>query len=134
MAMTTPTGGTPAAWLEDPTHHYQYRYWDGSAWTDQVASNGTVSTDALSANGTSDPRVALYDRLQQALSTYDQLLQDFQAQRIDEATFQRQAFQTGLVTFDDEAWILDLPNHKWHRYDGLELIDVVLPTDNGSEG
>ena len=35
----------PAAWLSDPTGRHQYRYWNGTAWTDQVADNQVTSTD-----------------------------------------------------------------------------------------
>jgi hypothetical protein len=35
----------PAGWLADPLGRYQYRYWDGLVWTDQVSTNGTHETD-----------------------------------------------------------------------------------------
>lgn len=35
----------PAGWLPDPHHRFEHRWWDGSAWTDRVASNGVESTD-----------------------------------------------------------------------------------------
>jgi uncharacterized RDD family membrane protein YckC len=35
----------PPRWAADPTGRHQYRYWDGSGWTDQVSDNGSVSTD-----------------------------------------------------------------------------------------
>ena len=53
-----PAGGAPAAggtaapaggWHPDPTGRHQQRWWDGSAWTDQVADNGAVSTDPAGA-------------------------------------------------------------------------------------
>lgn len=37
---------TPAGWFEDPSGLFEHRYWNGSEWTDQVASMGVVSTDA----------------------------------------------------------------------------------------
>jgi hypothetical protein len=52
-------GGTPAAqpvaaaaasgggWHPDPTGRHQHRWYDGSAWTDQVADNGANSTDPI---------------------------------------------------------------------------------------
>jgi hypothetical protein len=47
---TTPT--TPAAagpgspgWAADPFGRHQWRYWDGTRWTDQVADGSTQSTD-----------------------------------------------------------------------------------------
>jgi hypothetical protein len=37
----------PAGWLADPLGRFQYRYWDGLVWTDQVSTNGTHETDPL---------------------------------------------------------------------------------------
>ncbi|MGH9229768.1 MAG: DUF2510 domain-containing protein [Acidimicrobiales bacterium] len=34
-------------WLPDPTRRHQYRYWDGTRWSDDVADGGVASTDAL---------------------------------------------------------------------------------------
>lgn len=54
-AGTPAAGGAPAAaapaggWHPDPTGRHQQRWWDGSAWTDQVADNGAVSTDPAGA-------------------------------------------------------------------------------------
>jgi hypothetical protein len=39
----------PADWYADPLARHQYRYWDGSAWTEHVADNGQASLDPLSA-------------------------------------------------------------------------------------
>ena len=49
-----PAAGTPAAapaagWHPDPAGRHQQRWWDGSAWTDQVADDGAVSTDPAGA-------------------------------------------------------------------------------------
>ena len=35
----------PAGWHPDPFGRYQYRYWDGSGWTDQVSRDGIQATD-----------------------------------------------------------------------------------------
>ena len=38
----------PAAdWYPDPTGRFQQRYWDGSQWTEHVATNGQSGTDPL---------------------------------------------------------------------------------------
>lgn len=37
----TPSGG----WHPDPLGRFQYRYWNGSAWTEVVANDGKVMTD-----------------------------------------------------------------------------------------
>ena len=34
-------------WFPDPIGRYQHRYWSGSAWTEQVSSDGTVFVDSL---------------------------------------------------------------------------------------
>jgi hypothetical protein len=35
----------PPTWAADPYHRHQYRYWDGSKWTDYVADDGQESRD-----------------------------------------------------------------------------------------
>jgi Protein of unknown function (DUF2510) len=37
-----------AQWAIDPAGRHQYRYWDGSTWTPNVADNGEVGIDQLS--------------------------------------------------------------------------------------
>ena len=39
-------GGRPANWYPDPFGRHELRYWDGSRWTEHVASHGRQSTDA----------------------------------------------------------------------------------------
>jgi hypothetical protein len=41
--MTDPT--RPPSWYADPTGRHQYRYWNGTEWTDQVADDQVTSTD-----------------------------------------------------------------------------------------
>lgn len=41
--MTAPAPG----WLPDPDARHEYRYWDGSGWTDDVADGGVTSTDPV---------------------------------------------------------------------------------------
>jgi hypothetical protein len=36
-------GSAPAGWFEDPDGRHQYRFWDGTAWTDHVADDGQQS-------------------------------------------------------------------------------------------
>jgi Protein of unknown function (DUF2510) len=36
----------PAAWHPDPSGRHQYRWWDGSAWTQSVSDNGVVTQDS----------------------------------------------------------------------------------------
>lgn len=37
----------PPAWVPDPTGRYQYRWWDGYSFTNQVASGGISYTDPI---------------------------------------------------------------------------------------
>jgi uncharacterized protein HemX len=41
-------GTSGADWGADPTGRHEYRYWDGSVWTEHVADQGTTSSDPLS--------------------------------------------------------------------------------------
>ena len=41
--MTNP----PANWYPDPGRRFELRYWDGSRWTEHVASAGTQSVDPI---------------------------------------------------------------------------------------
>ncbi|HEY7071000.1 MAG TPA: DUF2510 domain-containing protein [Acidimicrobiales bacterium] len=41
--MTSPVSG----WQRDPTARHEYRYWDGSRWTDDVSDRGMTSTDPM---------------------------------------------------------------------------------------
>jgi hypothetical protein len=44
--ITSSTPATPPPmWAPDPHGRHQYRYWDGSRWTDYVADNGQESRD-----------------------------------------------------------------------------------------
>lgn len=43
-------GGVPAAdWYPDPCGRHESRYWDGAAWTDNVADGGQASVDPIDA-------------------------------------------------------------------------------------
>jgi len=46
-APTAPAGTGPGSpgWAADPYGRHQWRYWDGTRWTDQVADGSTQSTD-----------------------------------------------------------------------------------------
>ncbi len=41
--------GVPSGWKADPTGRHQFRYWDGSTWTENVADAGVQSRDAVSS-------------------------------------------------------------------------------------
>jgi len=40
---------TPPNWYPDPTTRHQHRYWDGTAWTDNVSDNGVQGSDPVQA-------------------------------------------------------------------------------------
>lgn len=37
----------PPSWQPDPTGRHQFRYWDGSTWTEYVSDSGSQSTDPI---------------------------------------------------------------------------------------
>jgi uncharacterized protein YxjI len=43
------TGGHQANWYPDPMGRHEYRWFDGSVWTDQVSSHGKQSVDPVAA-------------------------------------------------------------------------------------
>lgn len=50
VRMSDPTGpSTPAGWYPDPYGRAEHRYWDGSRWTDHVASAGSQAVDPVDA-------------------------------------------------------------------------------------
>ena len=44
-------GSGPAGWQPDPSGKHQYRYWDGSAFTDNVSDGGATSIDPYTPAG-----------------------------------------------------------------------------------
>jgi hypothetical protein len=42
---------TPAGWFVDPQDATQFRYWDGTAWTEHRSPRGPTSTDQLTQAG-----------------------------------------------------------------------------------
>ncbi len=40
---------TPANWYPDPSGHHEFRWWDGTQWTENVSSHGKQLTDPLVA-------------------------------------------------------------------------------------
>ena len=45
-AVTYESGTHEAGWYPDPSGRHEHRYWDGSKWTEHVASHGRQGTDA----------------------------------------------------------------------------------------
>jgi len=46
--------GPKPDWYPDPTGRHQHRYWDGTAWTANVADSGQSSTDPIDTSGQGD--------------------------------------------------------------------------------
>ncbi len=56
--MTNVGGAAPSGWHPDPFGRHEYRWWDGSRWTEQVASHGQQGTDpAVAGPGPGVPMV-----------------------------------------------------------------------------
>ncbi len=45
----------PGAWYSDPTRRYEFRWWDGSRWTQHVFTNGRAMSDSIDCETVSDP-------------------------------------------------------------------------------
>ena len=75
--------GTAApGWHPDPSGRWQLRWWDGSAWTDRVATGGRQSSDPLPDPGaTAD----LVNRVVATALSYADLA-DVLREAVDEAT------------------------------------------------
>jgi hypothetical protein len=41
------TGTGPGSWQPDPEGRYEYRWWDGQSWTDQVSHQGQLGRAPL---------------------------------------------------------------------------------------
>src|SRR3954451_16657453 len=51
--------GVDAGWHADPTGRHEYRYWDGSGWTDQASDNGVPLLDPLAAHPSPEPAIGV---------------------------------------------------------------------------
>jgi hypothetical protein len=92
-----------------------------SGWVD-----GRQLIDVAAARSMAE---ALLGRLDVAVKEYEQVVVDAADGRIEQAEFQRRAFQAGMIVNDHEAWFLDLPTGRWYRYDGFAV--DVLDLGNG---
>jgi Holliday junction resolvasome RuvABC ATP-dependent DNA helicase subunit len=45
QAVVAPQNTVPANWYPDPSHRFEIRYWNGTAWTEHVATNGQQGID-----------------------------------------------------------------------------------------
>lgn len=44
-ATNAPSADVPANWYKDPSGRYELRYWNGTTWTEHVATGGKQFTD-----------------------------------------------------------------------------------------
>ena len=58
LATVTPVAeSNPARWAADPHGRHELRYWNGTAWTDDVSDRGVVSNETFRAAAPAAPRV-----------------------------------------------------------------------------
>jgi uncharacterized RDD family membrane protein YckC len=60
-AHQAPAPENPARWAPDPLGRHQYRYWDGTQWTEHVSDDGRVATDPPIANPAASTSPAAQD-------------------------------------------------------------------------
>ena len=64
----TDTGSHGPNWYPDPMGRHEYRWYDGTNWTDQVSSHGRQSTDALTTPATTVVSDVKQERITQGLA------------------------------------------------------------------
>lgn len=65
--MSEGSGHAPG-WYPDPMGRHEYRWFDGSTWTDQVSSHGKASVDPVQAPGQVPQRDVKPERFQAGLA------------------------------------------------------------------
>lgn len=82
-----------------------------------------------------DPATAMgfVAELQASVASYQRLLDDLAAKRIDADSFRRRAFDAGLVLRDGAALMFDLPSGRWYWYDGVQVRPMGPGADQGGE-
>ncbi|MCV7229788.1 AIM24 family protein [Mycolicibacterium komossense] len=55
------TGTGPGSWQPDPEGRYEYRWWDGQSWTDQVSHQGQMSRAPLGSARAAETPAAVQD-------------------------------------------------------------------------
>jgi hypothetical protein len=79
-------------WYADPTGRHQYRYWDGSVWTEHVADSGQTSSDPVDAAPATQ---SLADDA--GGTTVVGLLRDFLVSHEDDVTLERMDAARAIV-------------------------------------
>lgn len=55
----------PPGWNPDPTGRHEYRYWDGSSWTDDVSDQGVTAVDPLGGGAAGGEQTAPFEPTRQ---------------------------------------------------------------------
>lgn len=121
---------TPANWYPDPMGRHQLRYWDGTAWTAHVSTNGVQGSDPLQASR--------LDRVDSALTVGNEgdpakIQQQLYAQNthrganVGEAAFQGGGtlFTEPILVVNQKAKIIELNNqYSVYNKDGQQIAAV----------
>lgn len=67
------SGGPAANWYPDPARREQYRWWDGTRWTDRASSSGKVTVSPLPRDSVRDSGIDVEDRLVRHLNRHVEL-------------------------------------------------------------
>jgi len=101
-------------------------------WARVVCSNGWeawVDGRLVEPAGVEDRTEVdeLWSVLRASADAMADLLTEFAAGRIDEATYRQRVFEAGLVIRQGEAWMVDAVHRQVHRYDGFQLRTLEIP-------
>ena len=130
---------TPANWYPDPMNRHQLRYWDGTAWTENVSDNGVTSIDPVKAKG--------LDRVDSALTIGNEgdpnKIQDqlhntgkYRGAQIGEVAFQGGGtiFTEPVLVVNQKAKLIELNNqYGVFNKDGQQLAAVNQVGQNAAK-
>ncbi|MDO8389134.1 MAG: phospholipid scramblase-related protein [Actinomycetota bacterium] len=121
---------TPANWYPDSTGRHQLRYWNGTAWTDDVSDNGVQGKDPIQPKG--------FDRVDSALTVGNEgdqakiQQQLYSQEKYRGAGVQGAAFQGGgtlftepILVVNQKAKLIELNNqYSVFNKDGQQIAAV----------
>ncbi|MEQ1874884.1 MAG: phospholipid scramblase-related protein [Ilumatobacteraceae bacterium] len=130
---------TPANWYPDPMNRHQLRYWDGTAWTENVSNNGVTSIDPIKAKG--------FDRVDSALTIGNEgdpnKIQNqlhnpakYRGAQVGEAAFQGGGtiFTEPILVVNQKAKLIELNNqYGVFNKDGQQLAAVNQVGQNAAK-
>ncbi|MCB0977529.1 MAG: DUF2510 domain-containing protein, partial [Acidimicrobiales bacterium] len=102
------TGQHSPNWYPDPMGRHEYRWFDGTQWTDQVSSHGRQSTDPVNAPGNVPQRDVSADRFQKSL---------------DRAGVQAGAVQGGGTLFSEPILVVNQKAKVWELNNEYAISD-----------